>query len=76
MTDYRTESRKQKNSLEHEVSLGEDVTADELGDALGEPGGGEEPLPDAVVVLDAELDALHSFPLREYDAFEDASDED
>ena len=46
------------DALEDEVSLGEDVPADELGDALGEPGGGEEPLPDAVVVLDAEVDAL------------------
>ena len=40
------------------------MTADELGDALGETNGGEELLADAVVALDAEVDALNDH-LRE-----------
>ena len=49
---------RQGNELEHEVSLGEHVAADELGHALREPDRGEKLLADAIVFFDAEPDAL------------------
>ena len=49
---------RQRNELEHEVSLGEHVAADELGHALREPDRFEKLLAYAIVIFYAESDAL------------------